>query len=885
MKNKELIKNVPSSEKVLEWNAKETVAGAEQKANEAFEKAKTYADENKVQKEEGKGLSSQDFTKEEKDKLATLQNYVHPEKHTTTDITTNSDARFVSDAQILEWDKKETVDGAQGKADRALADSKAYTDQETDRLDNSKIDFVELQNKEILFKANQLEKFRITLPSALDKIPIATVSEIGGIKVGAGLTITEDGILNATGGGVADSVAWENIVGIPERFTPMEHIHEVATTDKDGFLSKADKVKLDGLTNYTHPDYHAATMITEDASHKFVTEEQIATFGDKYTKVETNNLLKRKFDNVEFSGGTLRFYADSVKKFDIEIPAADFNTMLNKPNTFNPPIASNKILGGIKVGSGLSILEDGTLNANVESLDWEKIAKKPDSFTPPIASNNTLGGIKVGSDFSITDDGTLSLNSSSTHSHSNIDSLNKINENKLSEWDSKETSTGAQEKATKALNDSKKYTDSKMLKTKRMVINLFNYDEASRFYKATALHGLNTESVFIMAFDSATKESEILSYKIIDKNTIEVATVKEVNSIDLYIIGGEFMTSIENVIINDSATSLESTWSSQKINEELQKYSSLSTQYETLSGKVTQVESSVGSLPGQITSVSEKLDGVDLEVKSLKEKEQQNQSTFTLLRSDVDKKVATEDLSRSGGCRIHGENIRTGTLSVDLLKSNNENPIIRLFDQCALDATASMNQGKGSAIRLKWDDSNYIYVSSSETAFFNHGQKTMSFGTNSQPIIRLFGNGSIDATAYGETGVGNAIRFKWDRNNYLSVTDGEARFYINGTNVVKIGSSGIIQGLSTTSNALPVSYNKEQTKFSEFVANEFGNAIVLDENNKLAIDTTKITTPEMKELLAEEDGSYSYSGCIAVLTMALKEEIQARKALEAKMNQ
>ena len=90
MKTKELIKNVPSSEKVLEWNAKETTTGSEQKANDAFERAKSYADQYKVRKEEGKGLSSEDFTKAEKDKLATLENYTHPEKHTTDDITTNS---------------------------------------------------------------------------------------------------------------------------------------------------------------------------------------------------------------------------------------------------------------------------------------------------------------------------------------------------------------------------------------------------------------------------------------------------------------------------------------------------------------------------------------------------------------------------------------------------------------------------------------------------------------------------------------------------------------------------------------------------------------------------------------------------------------------------
>lgn len=825
MKTKELIKNVPSSEKVLEWNAKETTTGSEQKANDAFERAKSYADQYKVRKEEGKGLSSEDFTKAEKDKLATLENYTHPEKHTTDDITTNSNARFVSEAQIAEWDKKETVDGAQGKANKALADSKAYTDEETTRLDNSKIDHVELQTKELLFKANQMEKFRITLPDALSSIPIASDSQLGGIKVGAGLSISVDGTLSASIGGVADSVQWENVVGKPERFPAMEHIHDAATSDKDGFMAKTDKVKLDSLTNYTHPDSHPASMITEDASHKFVTDEQITSFNDKYTKVETNNLLKRKFDNVDLSGNTLRFYADSVKKFDIELP------------------------------TGISNL--------------------------PIASKDILGGIKVGTDFSITDDGTLSLASSTTHAHSNLDTLNKINDSKVTEWDGKA---------------SKEYVDNKLLKTKRLVINIFEHDSESGFYKANAVHGLNTESVFIMAFDSTTKESEILSYKIIDKNTIEVATTSQVDSIDLYIIGGEFMTSVENVIINDSATTLESTWSSQKINTELQKYSSLPTQVTTLSEKVTQVESSTSALPGQITSVSEKLDGVDLEVKSMKEatnkiatiesnieqQNTQNQSTFSLLRADVDKKVATEDLSRSGGCQINGENIQTGTLSVDLIKSNNENPIVKLFDRCAIDATASMNQGKGDSLRLKWDDSNYIKISASDIAFYNNGKATLRVREESNPVISFYGGASIDATSSGST----EIRLRADNNNYMRVSaSGEARFYINGSTAVRINSSGIVQGVPAQANVLPATLTKgPQTQFSEFVANEFGNAIVLDQNNKLAIDTTKITTPEMKEMLTEEDGSYSYSGCIAILTMALKEEIEARKNLEASIN-
>ncbi|MFR1777219.1 MAG: hypothetical protein ACLSW4_04115 [Clostridia bacterium] len=46
-------------------------------------------------------------------------------------------------------------------------------------------------------------------------LPKATMTTLGGIKAGAGVEVTEDGTLNATGGGTADSVAWENVQNKP----------------------------------------------------------------------------------------------------------------------------------------------------------------------------------------------------------------------------------------------------------------------------------------------------------------------------------------------------------------------------------------------------------------------------------------------------------------------------------------------------------------------------------------------------------------------------------------------------------------------------------------------------------------------------------------------
>lgn len=46
-------------------------------------------------------------------------------------------------------------------------------------------------------------------------IPIASSTQLGGVKVGAGLSVTENGVLSATGGGTADAVEWNNVLDKP----------------------------------------------------------------------------------------------------------------------------------------------------------------------------------------------------------------------------------------------------------------------------------------------------------------------------------------------------------------------------------------------------------------------------------------------------------------------------------------------------------------------------------------------------------------------------------------------------------------------------------------------------------------------------------------------
>lgn len=51
--------------------------------------------------------------------------------------------------------------------------------------------------------------------STFYELPIASSTELGGIKIGGGLSISSSGVLSATGGGTADSVDWSNVQSKP----------------------------------------------------------------------------------------------------------------------------------------------------------------------------------------------------------------------------------------------------------------------------------------------------------------------------------------------------------------------------------------------------------------------------------------------------------------------------------------------------------------------------------------------------------------------------------------------------------------------------------------------------------------------------------------------
>lgn len=76
--------------------------------------------------------------------------------------------------------------------------------------------------------------------------------------------------------------------------------------------------------------------------------------------------------------------------------SGSFNDLLNKPSTFAVTTATASTLGGVRIGSGISVTSSGTISVTTYSL--------------VTATSIILGGVKIGSGITVTNDGTISTN-------------------------------------------------------------------------------------------------------------------------------------------------------------------------------------------------------------------------------------------------------------------------------------------------------------------------------------------------------------------------------------------------------------------------------------------------------------------------------------------
>lgn len=178
--------------------------------------------------------------------------------------------------------------------------------------------------------------------------------------------------------------------------------YSAATTSTAGLMSAADKTKLNGIAEgankYTHPSTHPASMITQDSTHRFVSDAEKQTWADKYTKNEVDNKLSALETKIDWKEAVDTFddiestYPDAEEGWTVSVN--DTDTVYRFNGTSWIGISANTIpLATSSVDGKMS-------KADKAKLDG--IASGANKYVLPTASSSTLGGVKTTSNVTST---------------------------------------------------------------------------------------------------------------------------------------------------------------------------------------------------------------------------------------------------------------------------------------------------------------------------------------------------------------------------------------------------------------------------------------------------------------------------------------------------
>ena len=197
------------------------------------------------------------------------------------------------------------------------------------------------------------------------ELPIASANTLGGVKVGAGLSINpESGVLSTTGGGTADSVEWDNVLSKPEDIvniterlaskldTATYNSEKSSFATKDELNSKAD-----------------ASAITDMATQTWVQDQGYLTEvpSNYVTDSELTEGLAGKQDKGDYA---LKSDLNTLATKEELATKADTSALSSKQDTLVSGTNIKTINGDSILGSGNLVIQSGTSN-------WDDIQGKP----------------------------------------------------------------------------------------------------------------------------------------------------------------------------------------------------------------------------------------------------------------------------------------------------------------------------------------------------------------------------------------------------------------------------------------------------------------------------------------------------------------------------
>lgn len=110
-----------------------------------------------------------------------------------------------------------------------------------------------------------------------------------------------------SGGSISVNVNWSDIANKPSSTVSAidlavtnshTHTNKSILDATTASYTTTEQTKLSGLVNYVHPDYHPATMISEDALHRFTTDAEKTVWDSKEPAFSKNTAFNKNFGNT-----------------------------------------------------------------------------------------------------------------------------------------------------------------------------------------------------------------------------------------------------------------------------------------------------------------------------------------------------------------------------------------------------------------------------------------------------------------------------------------------------------------------------------------------------------------------------------------------------------
>lgn len=198
-------------------------------------------------------------------------------------------------------------------------------------------------------------------------------NKLTGIATGANKTVVDNNITE-TG---TNPVQGKAVYSALATKSNTDHTHSVATQSANGFLSSADKTKLDGISA-------GANKITVDTAISATSTNPVQ-----------NKIISSALASKSDTGHTHDIATTTANGFMSSTDKTKLDGIADNANNYELPTATKSTLGGVIVGSNINVATDGTISVSTGDTKTAGVVTLQDSINTSTSTAATPNAVNT----------------------------------------------------------------------------------------------------------------------------------------------------------------------------------------------------------------------------------------------------------------------------------------------------------------------------------------------------------------------------------------------------------------------------------------------------------------------------------------------------------